>query len=60
MLSRCPNYNQGDEDNQEVIILPESMFIRSSHTISYIPEEPLEQNKGILKPWITRYNLKKI
>ena len=51
MLSRCPNYNQGDEDNKEVVVLPESMFIRSSHTISYIPEEPPEQNEATLKPW---------
>ena len=60
MLSRCPDYNQGDEDNKEVVVLPDSMFIRSGHTISYIPEEPPEQNEATLKPWINQYRLKKI
>ena len=60
MLSRRPDYDQGDEDNKEVVVLPESMFIRSGHTISYIPEEPPEQNEATLKPWIDRYGLKKI
>ena len=60
MLSRHPNYNQGDEDNKEVVVLPESMFIRSGHTISYVPEEPPEQNEATLKPWIDQYHLKKI
>ena len=52
MLSRCPDYDQGNEDNKEVVVLPESMFIKSSHTISYYPEEPPEQNEATLKPWI--------
>ena len=60
MLSRHPDYNQGDKDNKEVVVLPESMFIWSSHTIAYVPEEPLEQNKATLKPWINQYHLKKI
>ena len=40
--------------------LPESLFIKSRHTISYIPEEPLEQDKATLRPWIKLHNLKKI
>ena len=60
MLSRRPDYDQGGEDNKEVVVLPESMFIRSGHTISYVPEEPPEQNKATLKPWISQYHLKKI
>ena len=60
MLSRSPNYNQGDEDNKEVVVLPKSMFIRSGHTISYVPEEPPEQNEATLEPWIDQYHLKKI
>ena len=27
MLSRRPNYDQGKEDNQNVVVLPEEMFI---------------------------------
>ena len=60
MLSRRPDYDQGDEDNKEVVVLPESMFIRSGHTISYVPEEPPEQNEATLKPWINQYGLKKV
>ena len=60
MLSRCPDYDQGDKDNKEVVVLLKSMFIRSGHTISYIPEEPLEQNEATLKPWINQYGLEKI
>ena len=52
MLSRHPDYDQGDEDNKEVMVLPESMFIKSGHTISYVPEEPPEQNEATLNPWI--------
>ena len=60
MLSRHPDYDQGDKDNKEVVVLPESMFIRRGHTISYVPEEPPEQNEATLKPWIDQYGLKKI
>ena len=29
MLSRRPDYDQGEEDNQDVVVLPEEIFIRS-------------------------------
>ena len=49
MLSRRPNYDQGEEDNQNVVVLPEEMFIRRGGTILYIPEEPPQQDEGIIK-----------
>ena len=60
MLSRQPNYDQGEKDNQNVVVLPEEMFIRRGGTISYIPEEPLQQDKGIIKQWAGTHDLKKI
>ena len=60
MLSRRPDYDQGEEDNQNVIVLPEEMFIRKGGTISYIPEEPPQQDEGIIKQWAGTHDLKKI
>ena len=59
MLSRRPDYDQGEEDNQDVIVLPERMFIRSG-TISYIPEEPPQQDEGVIRQWVGTHDLKKI
>ena len=59
MLSRQPDYNQGKKDNQNVIVLPGEMFIQSG-TISYIPEEPPQQDKGIIRQWAGTHDLKKI
>ena len=59
MLSRQPDYNQGEKDNQNVIVLPGEMFIQSG-TISYIPEEPPQQDKGIIRQWAGTHDLKKI
>ena len=60
MLSRRPDYDQGEKDNQNVVVLPEEMFIRKGGTISYIPEEPLQQDEGIIKQWARTHDLKKI
>ena len=60
MLSRRPDYDQGEEDNQNVVVLPEEMFIRRGGTISYIPEEPPQQDEGIIKQWAGTHDLKKI
>ena len=60
MLSRRPDYDQGEKDNQDVVVLPEEMFIRKGGTISYIPEEPPQQDEGIIKQWAGTHDLKKI
>ena len=36
------------------------MFIRRGGTISYIPEEPPQQDEGIIKQWAGTHDLKKI
>ena len=59
MLSRRPDYNQGGEDNQDVVVLSEKICIRSG-TISYIPEEPPQQDKEIIRQWAGTHDLKKI
>ena len=60
MLSRRPDYDQGEKDNQNVVVLPEEMFIWKGGTISYIPEKPPQQDEGIIKQWAGTYDLKKI
>ena len=59
-LSRWPSYDQGEEDNQGVVVLPNHLFVRTAHTITYEPEEPPQQNEATLKPWINTHDLKKI
>ena len=48
MLSRRPDYDQGEKDNQNVVVLLEEMFIQSG-IISYIPDEPPQQDEGIIR-----------
>jgi hypothetical protein len=31
-LSRLPNYNQGEDDNEDVTVLPDQLFVRLSLT----------------------------
>ena len=53
-LSRRPDYDQGTEDNTNVTVLPDSIFVR---TIEVVPEE-LSQDNEVIKPWIDPHNLK--
>ena len=59
-LSRWPSYDQGEEDNQGVVVLPDHLFVRTAHTITYKPEEPPQQNEATLKPRINAHDLKKV
>ena len=52
-LSRRANYDQGEGDNEDVIVLPEQVFIRTLQTLP-------PQNKWTLKPWINAHNLVKV
>ena len=52
-LSRRADYDQGDGDNEEVVILPEELFIRTLQTIP-------PQEERTLKPWVNAHNLVKI
>ena len=49
-LSRWPSYDQGEEDNEWVVVLPDHLFVRTAHTITYEPEERPLQNEATLKP----------
>ncbi len=72
-LSRRPDYNTGEDDNKEVIVLPERVFVRASQTQKapplhqivsqeeMAPQNPVyKQNEDLLKPWIDAHRLKKI
>ena len=58
MLSRRPDYDQGEKDNQNVVVLPEQLFIRRG-TISYIPDQPPQQDEGIIRQWAGTHDPKK-
>ena len=54
-LSRLPNYNQGDEDNENVTVLPDHLFARLA-----LAEDHEEQDEDILRPWVDPHNLREI
>jgi hypothetical protein len=53
-LSQCPDYDQGQDDNQDVTVLPEQVFIRE---MEVLPDHTT-QEEPILKPWIDPHQLK--
>ena len=53
-LSRSPAYNQGSSDNQNVMVLPDKLFIRA------LALQDLEQDEEVLKPWVDPHKLKQI
>ena len=53
-LSRRPDYDQGTNDNQNVTVLPNKLFIRA------LASQELEQDEGVLKPWVDPHKLKQI
>ena len=74
-LSRRPDYNQGKDDNKDVIVLPDHFFAHASHLEWIEAEEPMcmfhvedmtkedptyEQEETKLRPWIDPHHLKKI
>jgi hypothetical protein len=54
-LSRLPNYNQGGDDNEDVTVLPDHLFVRLSLT-----EDEEQQNKETLCPWVDPHNLREV
>jgi len=53
-LSRCPNYDQGSHDNENITVLPDSLFIQS-----LIIEEPLhDQKMSAIRKWTDAHQLK--
>jgi hypothetical protein len=55
MLSRRPDYDKGQNDNQDVTVLPEQVFARAMEVLP----SPLVQDKVTLNPWIDSHQLKK-
>ena len=55
-LSRRPDYDQGMRDNENIIILPDHVFVQAT-TISNDKEE---QDEKVLIPWVDPHNLKHI
>ena len=55
-LSRRPDYNQGTHDNENIIVLPKNVFIRTL-TIANNEEK---QDENILKAWVNPHKLKRI
>jgi hypothetical protein len=58
-LSRCPDYDQGENNNENIMVLPEHVFIQSGMT-TYASEPQVTQDEDILRPWIDPHHLKKI
>jgi hypothetical protein len=53
-LSRRPDYDQGHEDNQNIVVLPEQVFARA---MEVLPDDT-NQEESTLKPWINPHQLK--
>jgi hypothetical protein len=53
-LSRRPDYDQGHEDNQNIVVLPEQVFTRA---MEVLPDNT-NQEESTLKPWIDPHQLK--
>jgi hypothetical protein len=58
MLSRRPDYDQGERDNEDITVLPDHLFARALTTLT----TPLiyDQNLNTLRPWVNPHNLKKV
>jgi len=72
-LSRRPGYDQGKNDNKDVVVLPDRVFVRAVATQRAPPmrrvmaQEEMEatdpvyaQDEELLKPWINTHHLKKV
>jgi hypothetical protein len=53
-LSRRPDYDQGHEDNQNITVLPQQVFVRAMEVLPDIRS----QEESVLKPWIDPHQLK--
>jgi hypothetical protein len=53
-LSRRPDYDQGERDNEDVVVLPDTLFARSMNSSKDEQDEPQ------ISTWIDPHQLKKI
>jgi hypothetical protein len=58
MLSRHPDYDQGEKDNENITVLPDHLFARALTTLT----TPMVYNQDLntLRPWVNPHNLKRI
>jgi len=58
-LSRGPDYNDGSKDNEEVVALPESLFIKAIETmgLDQIIAKLQEQQAPEMNKWKEEHNL---
>ena len=54
-LSRQPDFDQGEGDNEGVVVLPNVLFARSAK-----PEDETKQDEDVIKLWVDPHHLKKI
>ena len=54
-LSRRPDFDQGEGDNEGVVVLPDTLFARLAK-----PEGREEQDEGVINSWVDPHQLKKI
>ena len=55
-LSRRPDYDQGTRDNENIIVLPEDVFVR---TVTIANNEE-EQDEELIRPWVDPHKLKQV
>jgi hypothetical protein len=53
-LSRQPDYDQGQEDNQDITVLPEKVFAQAMEVLPDLTS----QEESVLKPWVDPHQLK--
>ena len=56
-LSRRLDYDTGENDNQNVVVLPDALFVRAVTTIHTNHED---QDENVLQPWIDPHELKRV
>jgi hypothetical protein len=54
-LLRCPDYDQGQNNNQDVTVLPEQVFVRAME----VTNDYTKQDEDTLKAWVDPHQLKK-
>jgi hypothetical protein len=58
-LSRMPDHDNGSDDNEGVVALPDSMFVNAIEMrgMDQIIAVPQQQQAAILNKWTDKYNL---
>ena len=59
-LSRRPDYDDGSNDNDEVVALPDKLFVRSIQTTGFdgMVTDLQKQQATTMKLWLEEYNLR--